>query len=63
MRTLSLIYLLKPTVALASPFLLHLYNTDHPDPNEPDVDPGSPDFWFHIIVSAALVLLGGVFAG
>jgi hypothetical protein len=63
MRILSLIYILKPTFVFASPFLQHLYNTDQSIPSEPDVEPGSPDFWFHIIVSAVLVLIGGVFSG
>lgn len=46
----------------ASPFLF--YAATAPEPGEdPDVEVGSPDFWFHIIVSAGLVILGGVFAG
>jgi len=63
MRNISLFYLIKPVaLALAVPFA-SLVTQDHPDPNEPDVEPGSPDFWFHIIVSVGFVILGGVFAG
>lgn len=63
MRTISLFYIIKPVaLAFAVPFTL-LATKDHPDPDEPDVELGSPDFWFHIIVSAGLVILGGVFAG
>lgn len=29
----------------------------------PTVERGSPEFWYKIIISGALVLLGGVFAG
>lgn len=58
MRTLSLIYLLKPAVVLASPFLIYGHGT-----KEPTSKPGSEEFWFHVIVSGFLVLLGGVFAG
>lgn len=63
MRKLSLFYLLKPALMVyASPFLF--YAATAPEPGEdPDVEVGSPDFWFHIIVSAGLVILGGVFAG
>jgi hypothetical protein len=63
MRNISLFYLIKPVaLAFAVPFTL-LATKDHSDPDEPNVEPGSPDFWFHIIVSAGLVVLGGVFAG
>ena len=31
---------------------------------KPDVpEPGSAEFWFHIVISMFLVLAGGVFAG
>lgn len=63
MRSISLFYLIRPVaLAFAVPFT-SLATKDHADPDEPDVEPGSPDFWFHIIVSAGLVVLGGVFAG
>ena len=26
-------------------------------------EPGSPEFWFHLVISMFLVLAGGVFAG
>jgi hypothetical protein len=59
MRTISLLYLLKPALVIATPYFIA-----HPSkPEEPDVEPGSGDFWFHIIVAGILVLLGGVFAG
>jgi metal transporter CNNM len=63
MRNISLFYLIKPVaLALAVPFT-SLATKDYADSDEPSVEPGSPDFWFHIIVSAGLVVLGGVFAG
>lgn len=58
MRTISLVYLLKPALVLASPYIIYGHDT-----KEPKATPGSEEFWFHIIVSAFLVLLGGVFAG
>ena len=63
MRKLSLFYLLKPVVMVyASPFLF--YAATVPDAGEePEVEPGSTNFWFHIVVSLGLVVLGGVFAG
>ncbi|KAG8855181.1 hypothetical protein FRB91_002601 [Serendipita sp. 411] len=60
MRTISLFYLLKPAIALASPYIY--YMKAEPG-DEPEVEPGSTDFWFHIIISGILVLVGGVFAG
>ncbi|KAG8812129.1 hypothetical protein FRC17_002175 [Serendipita sp. 399] len=60
MRTISLFYLLKPAIVLASPYLY--YAASKPG-DEPELEPGSTNFWFHIIVSGILVLLGGVFAG
>ncbi len=63
MRNISLFYLIKPVaLALAVPFA-SLAANQNTDPTEPDVEPGSADFWFHIIVAAGLVVLGGVFAG
>ena len=63
MRKISMFYLIKPVLlALAVPFTAQS-TMDHSDPNEPGVEPGSPDFWFHVAISAALVILGGVFSG
>ncbi|PVF97550.1 DUF21-domain-containing protein [Serendipita vermifera] len=59
MRTISLLYLLKPALAIATPYFI----PDPSKPEKPDVEPGPEDFWFHIIVAGVLVLLGGVFAG
>jgi hypothetical protein len=58
MRTISLVYLLKPAIALASPYIIYGHDT-----KEPKSEPGSEEFWFHIIVSGFLVVIGGVFAG
>lgn len=63
MRNISLFYLIKPVaLALAVPFT-SLVTKGHEDPTEPDIEPGSADFWFHVIVAGGLVVLGGVFAG
>ncbi|TDL22340.1 DUF21-domain-containing protein [Rickenella mellea] len=47
--------------AYASPFLASSKFARFDD--EPEVEPGSVDFWTHIGVSAILVVVGGVFAG
>jgi metal transporter CNNM len=44
------------------PLLRYFLNRAANAPEEP-MDPESSTFWTHIIVSAGLVLLGGVFAG
>jgi hypothetical protein len=46
-------------VAQASPLLLEANETKH----KGSPQGGTPDFYFHIGISVALVLLGGVFAG
>ena len=47
-------------VVNASPFYhaTKKHNTGHPG-----AEPGSEEFWYHLIVSAFLVLAGGVFSG
>jgi hypothetical protein len=49
--------LLVSKAATASPFLAKV-KTPHHVP-----EPWSPDFWYRILLSAVLVLAGGVFAG
>ncbi|KAH0584581.1 hypothetical protein H2248_010115 [Termitomyces sp. 'cryptogamus'] len=60
MRNLWLLVLLRG-VALSSP--IHAALVDGGRKHRPVAEPGSPEFWFHLTVSAVLVLLGGVFAG
>ena len=53
--------------------LLPLFSPVHASPSllvnlpagsdEPGKEPGSPEFWYRVIISVGLVLLGGVFAG
>lgn len=63
MRNISLFYLIKPVAqVLAVPFITRV-TKEHADPTEPDAEPGSADFWFHMVVAAGLVVLGGIFAG
>ncbi|KAG6888916.1 hypothetical protein C0992_007103 [Termitomyces sp. T32_za158] len=59
MRNLWPLLLLR-AVALSSP--IHATFADGRK-HRPVAEPGSPEFWFHMTVSAVLVLLGGVFAG
>ncbi|KAG6900363.1 hypothetical protein C0993_011994 [Termitomyces sp. T159_Od127] len=59
MRNLWPLLLLR-AVALSSP--IHATLADGRK-HRPVAEPGSPEFWFHLTVSALLVLLGGVFAG
>ena len=57
-----LLSLLAP--ANAFPTLHSLFTTTTiPETEEPGEEPGSPEFWYKLIVSVGLVLAGGVFAG
>ncbi|KAL1952382.1 hypothetical protein VTO73DRAFT_1531 [Trametes versicolor] len=50
--------------ANAFPTLLSLFNVVAPvEDDEPGEPPGSPEFWYKLIVAIILVLAGGVFAG
>ncbi|KAG6902677.1 hypothetical protein C0995_013369 [Termitomyces sp. Mi166 len=60
MRNLWLLLLVRG-VALSYP--LHATLAEGGRKHRPVAEPGSPEFWFHMTVSAILVLLGGVFAG
>lgn len=65
-RLLSTLYLSSRRLVSALPSLMTA--TNHIQPmtmaeEEPEDSTGSPNFWFHIGLSAFLVLLGGVFAG
>ncbi|KAG6836069.1 hypothetical protein H0H93_011786 [Arthromyces matolae] len=57
MRNIWILLLLK-AVALSSPVSINVSKK-----HRPVAEPGSAEFWFHISVSAILVLAGGVFAG
>ncbi|RPD59499.1 DUF21-domain-containing protein [Lentinus tigrinus ALCF2SS1-6] len=60
---------------MLAPFLLALVSPAHafptiysllahaPEADDPGEEPGSPEFWYKLIVSIGLVLAGGVFAG
>jgi len=58
LRAHILILLLR--VVNASPFyhVQKKHNTGHPG-----AEPGSEEFWYHLIVSICLVFAGGVFSG
>lgn len=50
--------------ANAFPTLLSLFNVVAPvEDDEPGEPPGSPEFWYKLVVAIILVLAGGVFAG
>ncbi|KAG6856741.1 hypothetical protein H0H87_001341 [Tephrocybe sp. NHM501043] len=59
MRHSWAVILLTRGAALANP--LHALYTKHPRTHP--AEPGSPDFWWRLLISAVLVLAGGVFAG
>ncbi|KAF9527887.1 hypothetical protein CPB83DRAFT_369378 [Crepidotus variabilis] len=58
-KKLALVFLLLKATN-ASPFRARSLNAKH---NNGGLDEESPEFWFHVIVSISLVLIGGVFAG
>ncbi|KAH9850607.1 DUF21-domain-containing protein [Lenzites betulinus] len=59
---LLLLALLRPLLPVnASPALLALFAP--PEKDEPGETPGSPEFWYKLVVAIILVLAGGVFAG
>ncbi|OJT12904.1 Protein MAM3 [Trametes pubescens] len=59
---LPLLAALQP--ANAFPTLLSLFNAVAPvEDDEPGEPPGSPEFWYKLVVAIILVLAGGVFAG
>ena len=49
-------------VTIASPYLRPFSSTVTTTGNG-GTDRGSPEFWYHLTISMALVLAGGVFAG
>ncbi|KAI0761146.1 DUF21-domain-containing protein [Trametes elegans] len=62
MRALPLALSLLKTVH-ALPTVLSLFAASEPGPDGPGEPPGSPEFWYKLIVAIVLVLAGGVFAG
>ncbi|KAI9068870.1 DUF21-domain-containing protein [Trametes sanguinea] len=52
--------LLRSSRAVPAVFAMFVPSEPQDEPGEP---PGSPEFWYKLIVSIALVLAGGVFAG
>ncbi|KAF9042422.1 hypothetical protein BJ165DRAFT_265889 [Panaeolus papilionaceus] len=64
MNTKRLSYLLTALrVVSASPFLEVIDKKKKHKTGHPGVERGSPEFWYHVSVSALLVIIGGVFAG
>ena len=56
LKILTLVLLLRAVIA--SP-----YFDNRDETGQPGIEKGSPEFWYHLIVSVFLVLAGGVFAG
>jgi metal transporter CNNM len=50
-------------VTIASPYLRPFSSTVTTATGNGGTDRGSPEFWYHLTISMALVLAGGVFAG
>ncbi len=63
MQRRSLLVLLLNGLARALPSFKFNDNGGLHTNGHPTVERGSPEFWYKIIISGALVLLGGVFAG
>ena len=61
--TKSLIVLISYLPALHSRPTNGFTSFDRDDDGFPAEDPGSPEFWWKLGISVALVLLGGVFSG
>ncbi|KAI0757520.1 hypothetical protein C8Q80DRAFT_1091595 [Daedaleopsis nitida] len=60
---LPLLLSLLPEPANASPALRSFFAASAPEPDERGEEPGSPEFWYKVVISVGLVLAGGAFAG
>ena len=52
-----------PLVRASPATLFSSVSTLTPASDEPGETPGSPEFWYKLVISTVLVLAGGVFAG